>query len=194
MFNQIQYFIAVVKNKNFTKAAEECHISQPAISQQIKELEANLGVELLHRKGRSFTVTKAGQYFYQHGQDVIDNLNDLVTKTQSIGQQKKKPYILHAGYLRNFGTTEFLQAVAEFSKTYPDVKIKITSGGHEQLYQALKDNKIDFAFSDLRRAPSNLYMNDFLTSSDYKVIISQGTFAADKEKVESTELEDLPCI
>nr|WP_236943499.1 LysR family transcriptional regulator [Lactobacillus amylolyticus] len=73
MFNQIQYFIAVVKNKNFTKAAEECHISQPAISQQIKELEANLGVELLHRKGRSFTVTKAGQYFYHHGQDVIDN-------------------------------------------------------------------------------------------------------------------------
>ena len=42
MFNQIQYFIAVVKNKNFTKAAEECHISQPAISQQIKELEAKL--------------------------------------------------------------------------------------------------------------------------------------------------------
>nr|WP_236943498.1 LysR family transcriptional regulator substrate-binding protein [Lactobacillus amylolyticus] len=96
--------------------------------------------------------------------------------------------------MRNFGTTEFLQAVAEFSKTYPDVRIKITSGGHEQLYQALKDNKIDFAFSDLRRTPSNLYMNDFLTSSDYKVIISQGTFAADKEKVESTELEDLPCI
>jgi len=63
MFQQMKYFIAIVKNHSFTKAADECNISQSAISQQMKELESNLGITLLKRKGRSFEVTEAGQYF-----------------------------------------------------------------------------------------------------------------------------------
>lgn len=194
MFNQIQYFISVVKNHNFTKAADECHISQPAISQQIKELETNLGVELLKRKGRSFQVTAAGQYFYQHGQDLIKEMTSLIDETKEIGNQKKQPYVLRAGYLRNFGTSEFLEAVAKFSKEYPDVKVKITSSGHEHLYDLLRTDQIDFAFSDLRRAPSNSYINDFLTSTNFQVIVSTTQFDQDKKDISTDELKDLPCI
>ena len=59
MFQQMKYFIAVVDRHNFTRAAEENNISQPAISQQIKELENMLDVKLLDRKGRSFELTAA---------------------------------------------------------------------------------------------------------------------------------------
>lgn len=194
MFNQIQYFISVVKNHNFTKAAEECHISQPAISQQVKELEETLGVELLERKGRSFKVTAAGQYFYQHGQDIIKETDALINQTKEIGNRKKQPYVLRAGYLRNFGTQEFLEAVAKFSKAYPDVQVKITSSGHEHLYDLLRNDQIDFAFSDLRRAPSNTYVNDFLTSTNFQVILSNGKFGDDKKTITTDELKDMPCI
>ena len=68
MYSQMQYFIAVVDEHNFTRAAENCNISQSAISQQIKELEATIGVKLLDRHGRSFDVTPAGQHFYQHAE------------------------------------------------------------------------------------------------------------------------------
>lgn len=194
MFNQIQYFISVVKNHNFTRAAEECHISQPAISQQIKELEGTLGVKLLERKGRSFNVTPAGEYFYQHGQDLIKNLNSIINRTKEIGNKKKQPYILRAGYLRNFGTSEFIEAVSKFSKEYPDVQVKITSGSHEKLYDLLKNDKIDFAFNDLRRAPSSSYVNDFLTKSTFEVILSKNIFPDKKETIKANDLKDLPCI
>lgn len=60
----MRYFIAVVEEHNFTRAADNCHISQSAISQQIKELENTVGTPLLDRKGRSFELTPAGQFFY----------------------------------------------------------------------------------------------------------------------------------
>lgn len=64
MLKQIQYFQAVVRCGSFTEAAEECFISQSAISQQIRALEEKLGVQLLERKNRKFSLTPAGEYFY----------------------------------------------------------------------------------------------------------------------------------
>lgn len=63
MLQQMKYFIAVVDQHNFTRAAEENNISQSAISQQIKELENKLDVKLINRKGRSFELTAAGDFF-----------------------------------------------------------------------------------------------------------------------------------
>lgn len=65
MLRQIQYFQAVVRNNSFSRAAEECHISQSAISQQVQALERELGFLLLERKNRTFSLTPAGAYFYQ---------------------------------------------------------------------------------------------------------------------------------
>ena len=65
MLRQIQYFRHVVEQKSYSEAAEICHISQSAVSQQIKQLENELGVQLIIRHGRSFELTEAGKYFYQ---------------------------------------------------------------------------------------------------------------------------------
>ena len=65
MLRQIKYFKAVVRNNSFSEAAGECHISQSAISQQIKALENELGFSLLERKNRKFVLTPAGEHFYK---------------------------------------------------------------------------------------------------------------------------------
>ena len=65
MIKQIQYFQAVVRCKSFTEAAEECFISQSAISQQVQALERELGFNLLERKNRKFSLTPAGEHFYK---------------------------------------------------------------------------------------------------------------------------------
>jgi DNA-binding transcriptional LysR family regulator len=192
MFQQMQYFIAIVKNHSFTKAAEECNISQSAISQQMKELEANLGVTLLERKGRSFEVTEAGKYFYTHSQDILDGVDQLVENTVKI--VKDDTVELKVGYLRNFGTTEFLKTVSEFSKQYPKVKIKISSGNHEQLFEYIKNDQIDLNFSDQRRALSNAYVNELLTTSKFKVAVSASAFNKQSDEIDISDLADLPCI
>lgn len=191
MFQQMQYFIAIVKNHSFTQAAVECNISQSAISQQMKELESNLGVKLLERKGRSFEVTAAGQYFYTHSQDVLEDVHQLVQNTVKIVKNDETE--LRIGYLRSFGTTEFLQTVSQFNQEFPKVKIKISSGNHEELYELLRSGQIDLNFSDQRRALSNEYQNEFLTSSKFMVAVSR-TLPVGTEKIDIAELADIPCI
>lgn len=192
MFQQMQYFIDVVDAHSFTQAAADDNISQSAISQQIKELENNLGVLLLKRQGRSFEITPAGQYFYQHSRDVLGQVKKIVKDTIRIANDNEPE--LRVGYLKSFGTTEFLQTVAEFSKSYPEVKIKINNGTHEQLYDWLREEKIDLAFSDQRRAPSNEYVNDFLTESGLMVAVSQTGEFSHAEQIDVADLADLPCI
>lgn len=63
MLKQLKYFQAVVRCNSFTEAAQECHISQSAISQQIQALENELGVRLLQRENRKFSVTRQGSIF-----------------------------------------------------------------------------------------------------------------------------------
>lgn len=191
MFQQMQYFIAIVKNHSFTQAAVDCNISQSAISQQMKELESRLGVKLLNRKGRSFEVTEAGQYFYTHSQDVLADVDKLVKNTVKI--EKNDEVELRVGYLRSFGTAEFLQTVSKFTQEFPKVKIKISGGTHEELYELLRTNKIDLNFSDQRRALSNEYQNEFLTSSEFMVAVNH-SLPVDDKKIDIADLADIPCI
>ena len=62
---QIEYLQAVIEQGNFYLAAEQCHVSQSAISQQIRKLEEELGVKLLERHNRTFSLTPAGEHFYR---------------------------------------------------------------------------------------------------------------------------------
>ena len=64
MLRRIKYFQAVVRCHSFTEAAAECFVSQSAISQQVRSLEKELGVSLLSRENRHFSLTPAGEYFY----------------------------------------------------------------------------------------------------------------------------------
>lgn len=191
MLQQMKYFIAVVDQHNFTRAAEENNISQSAISQQIKELENKLDVKLINRKGRSFELTAAGDFFYQHAKEIFKATDDLITQTQKIGKLPTN-YELRLGYLSNFGTNEFLHTVVHFSQMYPEVEVKIKSGTHEELFELLKQDQIDLAFSDQRRALSNEYHNEFLTETDFMAVLPLAY--PDNNRISATQLADLPCV
>lgn len=193
MFQQMKYFIAVVQEHNFTRAAENCHISQSAISQQIKELENKVGTPLIKHQGRSFTLTPAGHYFYQHAQSIIQDVDQVISVTRQLAKDSHNQYILKVGYLSNFGTQEFLQAVTQFSQQFPNASVKIKSGNHEALFKLLRDDRIDLDFSDQRRALSSDYENQFLTKADLMAVVPQN-FKHQDQRVTTTELADLPCI
>ncbi len=100
MHRQMRYFIAVVETGSFFEAGELCHISQSAISQQIKSLENELQVELLERHGRKFTVTPAGQYFYQQAKKQTAELDTLIREVRRIGKGEHQQ--LRVGVLNLF--------------------------------------------------------------------------------------------
>lgn len=192
LFQQLKYSIAVVDHHSFTKAALACNISQSAISQQVKELQNTVGVQLLARKGRSFGLTPAGRYFYQHAQKIVQEIDKLVVDTKALAAEQEDKVVLRLGYLINFGAQEFLQAVAQFSKKYPAVEVKIKSGMHEDLFDLLQKDQIDLAFSDQRRALSASYNNQLLTETDFVAVVPRDFTSADK--VTTSDLADLPCV
>lgn len=93
-----------------------------------------------------------------------------------------------------FGTTEFLKAVTAFSAQYPQVKVKITSGQHNQLFQLLLTDQIDLDFSDQWRALSAEYHNQFLTKSPLMISVAQNRFNNHDKKITTDQLSSLACI
>ncbi|MQS76728.1 LysR family transcriptional regulator [Lactobacillus halodurans] len=194
MIQQMRYFVSIVKNHSFTNAAIECNISQSSISEQMKNLSNELEVKLIKRKGRSFELTKAGEFFYQHCQEVLNEYDKLIADTRLVEKNTDNEFVLRLGYLRKFGSQEFLKAVAQFSDKYPKVTVKIHSGSYQELFKLLLNDKLDLNFSDSRNTLINTYENLPLTQAEYRVILSPKMFPDRKESIDTKDLVDLPCI
>lgn len=192
LLKQLKYFVVVVECNSFTKAAELCFISQSAISQQIKALENELGVDLMIRKNRQFTLTSAGEYFYRHGRQLVEEFEQVMQETKRRGEDDE--LALRIGYLRGQGIQELQQAIAKFSSTYPEVSLSIVTGTHEELYEMLKDESVDLIISDQRRAFNHDYYNYELVYSDCYVEISSLHPLSTKEYVTLEDLKRVSCI
>lgn len=191
MFKQMKYFIAVVETQSFTKAAEECYISQSAISQQIKALEDELKIKLLTRNKRSFTLTPAGEYFYEHCKNILDEVDELCQKTREIEEDEN---LLKIGYLRGYPGKELKEAMMEFSRLYPHVSIELKRGNHEELYNYLISGQASLVVSDQRRAFHDDYVNYHLLHMECYVEISMNHPLSQKEYLNVEDLKKETCI
>ena len=108
MFRQLRYFQSVVRLNSFSAAAEENYISQSAISQQIQALERELGFRLIQRKNRSFTLTPAGEYFYQKSLILTADYERMCSEAARLAMGDQAA--LKIGYLRCYTGGEFLYA------------------------------------------------------------------------------------
>ena len=189
---QIQYFCAVVEAGSFTRAAEVCLVSQSAISQQVKTLEAELGFELLHRHGRSFDVTPAGELFARKARVLIDQLEDL--RYEAEGVANGWATTLAVGYLNRYEGWEVQAAVTAFAARHPHIPVHTTAGSHDTLYHLILDHEVDVLFSDRRRALSDSFVNRHLFDGWQYVEVSEASGMAWSTEITVAELDRIPCI
>lgn len=192
MLRQIQYFHSVVENNSFSLAAEECNISQSAISQQIKALENELGFMLLERNNRKFTLTPAGEYFYKKTLILVSDYRKIVSDSYNIATNKNNT--LKIGYLKDYSTDELQNTVTEMILKYPKLSLDIKRENHEQLYKMLRDGTVDLVFNDQRRAFSDEYVNHKLTTKSCYIEVAKSNPISKLNKVTLKELKNLPCI
>ena len=192
LLRQMKYFVAVVDCNSFTEAAEQCFISQSAISQQIQALEKELGVELIHRENRRFSLTPAGEYFYRQSKVLFDEVDELRRETIRIGKAEESR--LRIGYLKSYSGQELHMAVAEFSRLYPEISIDIVAGTHEELYNRIRFGGVDIVISDQRRAFSEEYENRILLECECFAEISGNHHLSTNEHLTLKELRQTPCI
>ncbi len=86
---QITYFLEVAKSNSFTKASENLHLSQPALSKMVKSLEEELKVELIDRSARQISLTDAGEIVFEQGQMIMKSIDDLSTNLYDLLKKRK---------------------------------------------------------------------------------------------------------
>ena len=192
LLRQIEYLQAVIECGNFYLAAEKCHVSQSAISQQIKKLEDELGIKLLERHNRTFSLTPAGEHFYKKSLLICQDIADMIHETKKISANDKA--VLRLGYYKGYYGNEFSNAVSEFSEKYPAVDIQIMIASHEELYHGMENNTLDLALNDQRRAFSDAYNNEILATSRTYIEISARNPLSSRAQLTVSDLKNMSCI
>lgn len=192
LLRQIEYLQAVIENGTFYLAAEQCNVSQSAISQQIKKLEDELSVKLLERHNRTFSLTPAGEHFYRKSLIISSDLKQLVRETKRI--EDNDHTVLRIGYYKGYHGNELSEAITLFSEKYPTVDVQIIVGSHEELYRAMENNSVDLAINDQRRAFSDAYNNEVLAESKIYIELSSKNPLSKLSTLETTDLKNTPCI
>jgi len=137
---QLRYFASVARNLNFTKAAEECHVAQPAISQQIKALEAELGITLFARTTHGVALTDAGRMYYREIPSLLASFDRSVSRARSIACGNAG--VLTVG-ITNTGQATILGSLSAFSHRYPEVEIALRRVDSLEQYEQLKRGDYD---------------------------------------------------
>jgi DNA-binding transcriptional LysR family regulator len=189
---QILYLCAVVETGSFTRAAERCLVSQSAISQQVKSLEGELGFELLHRHGRSFDVTPAGELFARKAAALLAQLEDL--RFEAEGVANGWATTLAVGSLNRYEGWEVQAAVTAFAARHPHIPVHATAGSHDTLYRLVMRHDVDVLFSDRRRALSDAFVNLHLFDGWQYVEVSEASPVAWAAELTVAELANLPCV
>ncbi len=192
MIRQMKYYVAVVETGSFSEAAELCHISQSAISQQIRALEDELGVRLLERKGRRFAVTAAGEWFFQRAKRHVAEVDSTVREVRRIGTGERRQ--LRIGVLTGFSGKTVQNAVSDFVAAHPYVQMTLVSGTHEDIFQKVMAGRLDMVVNDQRRALADHFVNEELGDQPLYAMLRQDSPLAGQASVSLEALRDELCI
>ncbi len=147
-FNQVRFFLAVSDTLNFTRAAELCHVTQPALTQSIKRLESELGGELIHRDGRNTELTTLGRTLRTHFQQ-IDRTRKLVRTTAKAITSGELDE-LNIGLMCTIGPVALGGLFKQFQAAHPKMSLVLHDVTPASIADLLLSGAIDGAFCSRR--------------------------------------------
>jgi LysR family transcriptional regulator, low CO2-responsive transcriptional regulator len=141
-FRQLRVFNEVAKHMSFAKAAQSLHLSPPAITMQIKELEGHVGLPLFDRTGKKISLTTTGEYLLVYARKILATLKDAEDATARL--QKLEIGTLTIGMV---STAKYFlpHMLAEFKREHPGIDVKLVVGNRQQLVNLLEGSEVDIA-------------------------------------------------
>ncbi len=140
---QVRYFLAVARTLNFTRAAEDCNVTQPALTRAIKQLEEELGGELIRREGRLSHLTDLGQRMLPPLQQCFEAAQ--AAKLVAAKIRKGEVPALSLAVSRTLDLEHLMPALTEMHRSFPGLQLKLRRGTGAQIAGLLKNGDVDLA-------------------------------------------------
>ena len=188
----LNYFLAVAREENFTKAANMLHVTQPTLSRQIADLEQELGVKLFVRSNHNIVLTEDGMILKRRAQEIL-SLADK-TKLDFIKKEEALSGTISIGS-GEFRSTEYLaKIIAEFRKKYPNVKYEIYSGNANNIRDYIERGFLDMG---LMSEPVDMRKYNFVNmpvKEQWGVFAPSDSSLAEKESIRPEDLAGMSVV
>lgn len=187
MDQQLQVFVTVAEKKSFSRAAEEHHMTQPAVSQYIRQFEDQIGTRLLERTNKYVRLTKIGEIVYHHAKEILALYMKMQNLVDDLANKASGPLSIGASY--TFGEYVLPRIIAKLQQTYPDIQPTVKIGNTATVADLVSSHQLDIGIVEGNFNATKLIVEDF--AEDAMVIVSSADhpFTRRKEQLELADLE-----
>src|SRR5579884_577002 len=186
---QLRYLVALADEQHFTRAAAREHIAQPALSQQIRRLEQEVGLALVDRTTRRVTITEAGQTLVARARRILSEVDAATAEMQALAGVRTGHVMV--GTMHTMGPVDVSLALAVFHQRHPGVELTVREQSSEELAEMVRDDVLDLAFlSVTERMESHGLRLHQLVSEELVVVLPADHRLAGRGTLRMAELAD----
>jgi len=181
----LRYFLAVAEAGSFSRAADRLGISQPSVSQQMRDLEADLRVSLFQRKGKRILLTPSGLIFQEHARAMLRQLENFLQElTSGPGQLRGA---LHLGVVPILNVPLVPHLLGLFAAEHPGISLTVEEISSTEIETALEEGRMDVGLGFLTRHSPNLHY-ECLCKDEFALIVSENHPWAERRAIKLSEL------
>jgi LysR family transcriptional regulator, transcription activator of glutamate synthase operon len=186
---QLRYLVALAEERHFTRAAAREHIAQPALSQQIRRLEDEIGLPLVQRTTRRVVITEAGEFLVARARRILSEVDAAHSEMERLrGVQTGHVTV---GAMHTMGPVDVALVLAIFYERHPDVELTVREQSSEELAEMLRVDELDLAFlSVTERIESHGLGLHQLVSEELVVVLPREHRLGKRRRVRIAELAD----
>ena len=186
----LRYFLAVAREENMSRAAEQLHVTQPTLSKALKSLEDELGKKLFLRHSFSIALTEEGELLRSRAEDLISMADKIEQEFSALDDITGGD--IYFGLAESYQIRYLAREVHAFKKLYPDLRYHITSGDTEQVTEKLDKGLLDFAVI-CETPDEKKYRHILFPECDhFGAVFSPASPLAQKERITAEDLAGLP--
>ena len=166
--HQLRYFCAVARTGSFTRAAQQEHLAQPSLSQQIRKLEDELGTPLFDRLGRSVRLTQPGEAFLPRAEAIIRQVGDAKLEIQEMAGAERGKLVI--GAIPTIAPYFLPSCLASFARKFPSVQISVVEEVTSELLNRVQQGAVDLALLALPVPATHCVSRELFRERLYAVI------------------------
>ncbi|WP_429976255.1 LysR family transcriptional regulator [Enterococcus sp. DIV0086] len=190
--DQLEYFMEICREQNFSRAAENLLISQSSLSKQIKHLEDEVGVILFHRTLKATTLTSEGETFLEYAKKILENYQQMKIEMEQFNWESSCKVTLAS--IPVLSQYDLIEVLAGFMSKFPQIQVDIIEEESDCIIERMKEGSVDIGIIREETLPDNLTTNYFLAEDELCVVAPITHTLAKAKQLTFFDLKDAPLV